>query len=118
MLEVWPGNLSVHWRLVTDAVMGGVSRGTIANETLVGRQATRLRGEVSTANNGGFLQIALDLDPKTDSFDAGSFAGLEIDVFGNHQNYAAHLRTSERRRLGGRYSYRSPNFYLTEPRFR
>lgn len=95
MLEVWPGNSSVHWRLVTDAVMGGVSRGAIANETLVGRKAIRLRGEVSTANNGGFLQIALDLDPKTDSFDAGSFTGLEIDVFGNLQNYAAHLRTAE-----------------------
>jgi hypothetical protein len=95
MLEVWPANSSVHWRLVTDAVMGGVSRGTIDEETLHGRKAIRMRGEVSTENNGGFLQITLDFDPKTDSFDASSFTGTEIDVLGNHQNYSAHLRTAE-----------------------
>ena len=95
MLEIWPANSSVHWRLVTDAVMGGVSRGSIANETLDGRKAIRMRGEVSTENNGGFLQITLDFDLKTDSFDASSFTGIKIDVLGNHQNYSAHLRTAE-----------------------
>ncbi|MEO8317226.1 MAG: CIA30 family protein [Bradyrhizobium sp.] len=95
MLEIWPANSSVHWRLVTDAVMGGVSRGSIANETLDGRKAIRMRGEVSTVNNGGFLQITLDFDPTADSFDASSFTGLEIDVRGNNQNYGAHLRTAE-----------------------
>ena len=95
MLEIWPANLSVHWRLVTDAVMGGVSRGTIANETLGGRKAIRMRGDVSTQNNGGFLKIELDFDRKTGSFDASSFSGVEINVFGNHQIYGAHLRSVE-----------------------
>ena len=63
-LELWPANLSLQWRLVTDAVMGGVSRGTISREIVDGREAIRMRGEVSTENNGGFLQITLDLAPE------------------------------------------------------
>mgnify|MGYP002404009289 CR=1 FL=1 len=92
-LGIWPANSSLQWRFVTDAVMGGVSRGTIANETLAGRNAIRMRGEVSTENNGGFIQIALDLAPEAGSFDAGGFTGFEIDVFGNRASYGAHLRT-------------------------
>lgn len=94
-LEIWPANPDQYWRLVTDAVMGGVSRGSIAKETLEGREAVRMRGDVSTENNGGFLQIALDLAPETGSFDAGGFTGLEIDVLGNHESYGAHLRTMD-----------------------
>jgi hypothetical protein len=94
-LEIWPANPNQYWRLVTDAVMGGVSRGSIAKETLESREAIRMRGDVSTENNGGFVQIALDLAPETGSFDAGSFTGLEMDVLGNHESYGAHLRTTD-----------------------
>ena len=94
-LELWPANLSLQWRLVTDAVMGGVSRGTISREIVDGREAIRMRGEVSTENNGGFLQITLDLAPEAGSFDAGGFTGFEIDVLGNHESYGAHLRTTD-----------------------
>lgn len=95
MLEVWPGNLSLNWRLITDAVMGGTSHGTITREILAGRPAFRMSGDESTANNGGFIQIALDLAPETGSFDAGFFTGVEIDVFGNNEDYGVHLRTTE-----------------------
>lgn len=95
MLEVWPANPSLNWRLITDAVMGGVSHGTVTREILAERAAFRMSGDVSTANNGGFIQIALDLAPETGSFDAGFFAGIAIDVFGNHENYGVHLRTTE-----------------------
>jgi hypothetical protein len=94
-LEIWPASPNQYWRLVTDAVMGGVSRGSIAKETLEGREAIRMRGDVSTENNGGFVQIALDLAPETGSFDAGGFTGLEMDVFGNNESYGAHLRTTD-----------------------
>ena len=97
-LDVWPANPSLHWRLVTDAVMGGVSRGSIAKETLESREAIRMRGDVSTENNGGFVQIALDLAPETGSFDASGFTGLEMDVHGNHESYGAHLRTTDNTR--------------------
>ena len=94
-LGVWPANSSLHWRLVTDAVMGGVSRGTIVNETLEGRGTIHMCGNVSTENDGGFIQIALDLAPEAGSFDAGGFTGLEMDVLGNHESYGAHLRTTD-----------------------
>ncbi len=81
--------------MVTDAVMGDVSCGTIDEETLHSRKALRMRGKVSTENNGGFLQITLDFDPKTEPFDASFFTGVEIDVLGNNQNYSAHLLTAE-----------------------
>jgi hypothetical protein len=93
MLEVWPANPRLRWRLVTDAVMGGVSRGALAMEALEGREAALMRGDVNTDNNGGFIQIALDLAPDGRSFDAGAFTGLEVDVFGNGESYGAHLRT-------------------------
>jgi len=94
-LEIWPANPNQYWRLVTDAVMGGVSLGSIAKETLEGREAIRMRGDVSTENNGGFVQIALDLATEAGAFDASGFAGLEMDVLGNHESYGAHLRTTD-----------------------
>jgi Complex I intermediate-associated protein 30 (CIA30) len=94
-LEVWPANASLYWRLVTDTVMGGVSRGAITRVELGGRKAIRMCGNVSIDNNGGFIQLALDLAPETGSFDAGGFTGLEIDVLGNQEKYSVHLRTAE-----------------------
>jgi hypothetical protein len=73
--------------------MGGLSRGTAVRETVAGRAAIRMRGEVSLENNGGFIQMALDLAPDGCSLDAGGFEGVEIDVLGNGERYGAHLRT-------------------------
>lgn len=58
------------WRLLTDGVMGGVSTGRMTRETIAGRPALRLRGEVGLANNGGFVQIVLDLSPDGGVVDA------------------------------------------------
>ena len=52
------------WELLTDQVMGGVSTGTMIRDTVAGRAAIRRRGNVSLENNGGFVQIALDLSPE------------------------------------------------------
>ena len=94
-LEIWPANPAPGWRLVTDAVMGGVSRGTITDETVGRRRAMRMQGEVSTDNNGGFIQMTLDLAAEGGSFDAAALAGVAIDVFGNGEVYGAHLRTTD-----------------------
>ncbi|MBN1956850.1 MAG: CIA30 family protein [Desulfuromonadales bacterium] len=86
--------LGTEWRLVTDQVMGGVSRGTLHQERYAGRNCLRLRGEVSTANNGGFIQMALDLSTEK-TFDASVYTGLELIVAGNGENYNLHLRTTK-----------------------
>jgi Complex I intermediate-associated protein 30 (CIA30) len=43
--------------LFTDRVMGGVSNGTMVRETVAGRPAIRMRGDVSLENNGGFVRF-------------------------------------------------------------
>ncbi|MGD7552053.1 CIA30 family protein, partial [Ralstonia pseudosolanacearum] len=44
------------WDLVSDRVMGGVSRGVMIREVVRDRPALRMQGEVSLENNGGFIQ--------------------------------------------------------------
>lgn len=81
------------WRVFTDRVMGGVSDATMGSEIVAGRWAVRLRGEVSLENNGGFVQMALDLATGSAGLDASAHAGIEIDVLGNGETYGCHLRT-------------------------
>lgn len=87
--------IGTHWQLLSDAVMGGVSAGRMARTVLAGHPAIRLQGDVSLENNGGFIQIALDLAPDGATLDASGFAGIAIDVLGNGEDYGLHLRTSE-----------------------
>ena len=82
-----------NWQLLTDQVMGGVSKGTMVRAAVAGRAAIRMRGDVSLENNGGFVQIALDLSPDGAILDASAWSGIEIDVFGNGEEYGVHLRT-------------------------
>lgn len=99
------------WEYVPDAVMGGVSQGHISKEQVLGHQATRLTGEVSLDNNGGFLQMAFDFAPDGKAFDAGTWSGIEMAVCGNGESYDLRLRTTD---LGKPWqSYRS---VFTAPR--
>lgn len=85
--------IGTRWQLVTDRVMGGVSDGTLVRETVSGRPALRMRGDVSLENNGGFVQMALDLAPDGGVIDASAWTGIELDVIGNDEDYGLHLRT-------------------------
>lgn len=91
------GNLSsrlgTEWRLFTDRVMGGVSSGTLTLDAFKQRSCLRMQGDVSTDNNGGFVQIALSLSDDS-VFDASAYAGIEIEVAGNNEIYNVHFRTS------------------------
>ncbi|MGC1496069.1 MAG: CIA30 family protein [Sulfitobacter sp.] len=87
-------DLTPKWEFVADTVMGGVSEGAVAEVKLAGRDATRLTGQVSLENNGGFVQMAFDLMPGGGAFDASDFSGLEIEVYGNDEIYDLRLRTT------------------------
>lgn len=87
-------NLGIEWRLVTDQVMGGISSGKLTLDMYRGRDCLHMQGDVSTENNGGFVQIALSLSDQ-DNFDASAFAGIVMDVAGNNEDYNMHFRTSE-----------------------
>ena len=85
-----------HWRFVADTVMGGVSRGGLALETVAGRAAVHLTGSVSTANSGGFVQAALNLArPEGGCLDGSHADALELTVYGNGESYNVHLRTPD-----------------------
>ena len=86
------------WRMFTDQVMGGVSTADWDYETIDGRRCVRLRGDVSLANNGGFVQIALPLNKDGRPFDASAFKGVRLWTRGNGEDYHIHLRSSDSRR--------------------
>jgi len=89
-------NIGTRWRLLTDTVMGGVSSGRLDPAVVTGRPCLRLTGEVSLENSGGFVQASLDLDPDG-TLDARGYRGIELEVYGNDQDYNLHLRTADTR---------------------
>ena len=76
------------WRFISDRVMGGVSDGGAELRHDDGRTFVALRGEVSTENNGSFLQVRREVD----GLPAGTRA-LVLTVRGNGETYEVHLRT-------------------------
>ena len=78
------------WNFVTDQVMGGVSTGKFTVEKIDEVICYRMTGDVSTKNNGGFIQIRAKLSPQinTEVYD-----GVYLKVYGNEKNYNLHLRT-------------------------
>ena len=87
-----------HWRFFSDRVMGGVSDGRALHATVDGRSALRLSGRVSLDNNGGFIQMALDLAADGEQFDASAFTGVAVTLRGDGGRYAVNLRSSDIRR--------------------
>ena len=83
-------NQSQQWNFITDQVMGGVSTGKFTVEKVDGVICYRMIGDVSTKNNGGFIQIRAKLNPEINSKE---YDGVYINVYGNEKNYNLHLRT-------------------------
>lgn len=85
------GNLitGAQWVYFADTVMGGVSEGRASFSDTQDGQAIRLWGDVSTANNGGFIQVRADI---RNSVPADA-QGIVLRVRGNNEGYVIHLRT-------------------------
>jgi len=107
--------LNAPWEFVSDTVMGGVSEGKLQTEIIAGRKATRLAGEVSLENNGGFIQTAFDINEDGSIFDASAFTAIEIDVLCNAEIYDLRLRTSQLTRPWQSYraSFLAPDKWTT-----
>ena len=93
--EDFRSNLGTCWKPASDRVMGGVSQAALRVETHLGRPCLRLTGDVRLDNDGGFVQMALDLAPAGGSIDASAFSGVRLLVQGNGERYAVHLRTAD-----------------------
>ena len=82
------------WYLVTDGVMGGVSKGQLSLDTIEHRPCLRMQGDVSLENNGGFVQVALELSDDILK-NIADYAGVLLEVYGNDEEYNVHLRTQD-----------------------
>lgn len=91
VFEDFDGGAEARWDYVADTVMGGVSEGGAVMAKIDGEAGMRLTGDVSTKNNGGFIQ-ARRLLPKGLPADT---TGLELDVRTNGEPYYIFIRTRE-----------------------
>ena len=91
MIDNFDANSEVRWDYVSDQVMGGVSEGSarLGTDSDTGDTYAHMVGDVSTANNGGFIQLRTRLSSGADK----NAAGIYIKVRGNGQKYYIHLRT-------------------------
>tara|TARA_B100000579_G_C22594784_1_gene739784 strand:- start:238 stop:738 length:501 start_codon:yes stop_codon:yes gene_type:complete len=99
------------WYFVTDGVMGGVSEGSAKLDNVEKTTCHRMTGNVSTENNGGFIQIRTLLKPKININD---YEGIFAYIYGNNKNYRFHIRTGSTVAPWQYYSYNflSPNKWI------
>ena len=74
------------WEYVSDNVMGGVSEGKAEILDQDNNYFLRLAGNVSTKNNGGFIQVRSNKDILKDNF-----TGIKLKVKGKPSEYYVHV---------------------------
>jgi len=92
-----------NWKYISDQVMGGVSEGNVSLEKDGDMFFARLTGDVSTRNNGGFIQLrsAVSLFNKPKMFqlihdadkDGKNLQGVRLNIRGNGETYHVMIRT-------------------------
>ena len=88
--ETFDPTKSRNWSFFTDGVMGGVSSGNAFFGKSGKDNFVRLEGKVSTANNGGFIQIRHSLTKYLDN----DIKGISLKVRGNGEKYYVFIRTT------------------------
>ena len=78
------------WQFFTDVVMGGLSSGKVNIENFQGKKCYHMTGNVTTENNGGFIQMRVQIKP---SIPNNKYTGIYLITFGNNLKYAIHIRT-------------------------
>ena len=81
------------WIYFADNVMGGISEGSSEYVKVASGKAIRLYGEVSTKNNGGFIQVRMPYSK--DQLE--KYKGIKIKMKGNGDEYFLHLRNRSSR---------------------
>tara|TARA_X000000368_G_scaffold395237_1_gene362518 strand:+ start:229 stop:783 length:555 start_codon:yes stop_codon:yes gene_type:complete len=83
-----------YWQYISDQTMGGVSNGQAILEKDGDMFFARLIGNVSTANNGGFIQLRSTLSFVNLIDNKKSIKGVRINTRGNGETYHIFIRTS------------------------
>ena len=68
-------------------------KGRLITESVRDQRYLHMQGDVMLDNNGGFVQMALNL-PKDKIDNITSYAGLLFETYENDESYSIHLRTS------------------------
>ncbi|MDB4139339.1 CIA30 family protein [Candidatus Thioglobus sp.] len=84
-----------YWQYTSDQVMGGVSDGQVSLEQDGETYYARLTGNVSTANNGGFIQFRSGVSFANSEKEGKNLQGVRLNVRGNGETYYIHIRTNE-----------------------
>tara|TARA_B100000686_G_scaffold80165_1_gene86457 strand:+ start:5712 stop:6248 length:537 start_codon:yes stop_codon:yes gene_type:complete len=79
------------WSFIADTVMGGVSKGKLDFKSINNERFYKMQGQVSTENNGGFIQFRTRFKKKLKK----DFKGVRITVRGNGESYFVHIRTKD-----------------------
>ena len=93
-----------YWRYTSDQVMGGVSDGKVTLGQDEGMYYARLTGNVSTKNNGGFIQLRTGISFANSEQGGNNLQGVRLNVRGNGENYDIHIVTNDRAYYGDFYS--------------
>jgi len=84
------------WKLISDQVMGGRSQGEITRVLSDESAFDCLQGEVSLANNGGFIQMQMNLKNITGlSRPFADYDGIFIELKGKPHVYNLHFKSSQ-----------------------
>ena len=78
------------WTYIADNVMGGVSDGGVAFKLVDNDVYALLSGNVTTENNGGFIQIRRQLK----NIDLSKAKSIRLYAKGNNEKYYIFLRTT------------------------
>ena len=92
------------WQYISDQTMGGVSNGQAVLEKEGDMIFARLTGNVSTANNGGFIQIRTNFSFVDLINTNKDLKGVLLNTKGNGETYHIFIRTSEDRSYRDFYS--------------
>ena len=84
-----------YWQYISDRTMGGVSDGQATLEQDGEIFVARLTGNVSTDNNGGFIQLRSTLSFTNLDKEGKKLKGVRLNVRGNGETYHIFIRTIE-----------------------
>ena len=99
------------WSFITDGVMGGLSEGRVKLDNIENIPCYRMIGNVTTENNGGFIQIRALIKPK---IKIKEYEGIFAYIYGNNKNYNFFIRTQRTAAPWQYYSYEflAPNKWI------
>jgi len=80
------------WTVISDQVMGGVSSAALQQDDRHNSPCTCLAGRTRLENNGGFVQMKLEIEPGGLRADYG---GIFIELCGAAHDYNLHVKTNQ-----------------------